>query len=331
MTLTRFRWQASASGSPAIAAWSAPRYRAPACERGLRDPDRRHATKSICSDQARGRDLDARANKPDAVFLAAAKVGGILANDTYPADFLYDNLMIEANVIEAAHRDRRREAAVSRLVLHLSEVRAAADPRGGAADRAARADQRMVRHRQDRRHQAVPGLSPAVRLRFHFGHADQSLRAGRQFRPGHQPRDPGADPQGARGEDPQAPKIEIWGTGTPRREFLHVDDCADALVHLMKSYSDDRHVNVGSGSDLTIQDLAELIRDIVGFGGRIVHDASRPDGVPRKLLSSDRLTALGWLPRIDLREGLRQTYAWFVANTEEQKRRTSSSVILHEQ
>ena len=190
--------------------------------------------------------------RPQAVFVAAAKVGGILANDTYPAEFLYDNLMIEANIIHAAWQNGRREAAVPRLLLHLSEARAAADPRGCAADRPARADQRMVRDRQDRRHQAVPGLPQAVRLRLHLGDADQPLRARRQLRPGHQPRAAGADPQGARGQAARrAASSSIWGTGTPRREFLHVDDCADALVHVMKVYSDAEHINVGSGEDLT--------------------------------------------------------------------------------
>ena len=165
--------------------------------------------------------------------------------------------MIEANVIEAAHRARRREAAVPRLDLHLSEARAAADHRGRAADRPARADQRMVRDRQDRRHQAVPGLSPPARRRLHLRHADQPLRPGRQFRPEDQPRPAGADPQGARGERARRRRRStIWGTGTPRREFLHVDDCADACVFLMKTYSDDEHVNVGSGEDVTILELA---------------------------------------------------------------------------
>ena len=132
------------------------------------------------------------------MFLAAARVGGIFANDTRPAEFLYDNLMIESERHRGRAPRRRREAAVPGLVLHLSAAGAAADPRGRAAHRAARADQPVVCDRQDRRHQARPGLSPAVRLRLHLGHADQPLRAGRQFRPHAEPRRAGADGQGAR-------------------------------------------------------------------------------------------------------------------------------------
>ena len=105
----------------------------------------------------------------------------------------------------------------------------------------------------------------------------------------------------------------IWGTGTPRREFLHVDDCADALVHLMKVYSDDEHVNVGFGSDVTILELAEMVAKVVGFEGRIETDPTKPDGTPRKLMSEARLAALGWRPRITLEEGIRTTYDWFLS------------------
>ena len=193
-----------------------------------------------------GRGLDRPATRPDAVFLAAAKVGGILANDTYPADFLYDNLMIEANVIEAAFR-----AGVEKLLflgssLHLSEVRAAADRRGRPADRPARADQRMVRHRQDRRHQAGAGLSPAARLRLHLGHADQSLRPRRQFRPADQPRPAGADPQGARGQAARRRRADHLGHGHAAARIPACRRLRRRLVLLMNVYSGDGHVNVGS-------------------------------------------------------------------------------------
>jgi GDP-L-fucose synthase len=116
----------------------------------------------------------------------------------------------------------------------------------------------------------------------------------------------------ARGED----TFTIWGTGSVRREFMHVDDAADALVFLMQSYSDDRHINVGVGEDLTILELAELVADVVGFKGSIVTDPSKPDGTPRKLLDSGRLKKLGWKPRISLRNGVERTYRWFLANLE---------------
>jgi GDP-L-fucose synthase len=109
-------------------------------------------------------------------------------------------------------------------------------------------------------------------------------------------------------------QVMIWGTGTPRREFLHVDDCADALVFLLKAYSGDRHINVGSGEDMSILELTQLICKVVGFEGEIVHDLSKPDGTPRKLMSADRLRSMGWQPSISLEAGLTATYAWFLAN-----------------
>ena len=113
-----------------------------------------------------------------------------------------------------------------------------------------------------------------------------------------------------------APTFTVWGTGTPLREFLHADDCADALVHVMKVYSEDEHINVGSGRDITIADLARMVARIVGFEGEIVFDASKPDGTPRKLMSSAKLEALGWKPRISLEDGIAQTYDLFLASTE---------------
>ncbi|WP_246660305.1 GDP-L-fucose synthase, partial [Rhizobium sp. FKL33] len=111
-----------------------------------------------------------------------------------------------------------------------------------------------------------------------------------------------------------APSITVWGTGTPRREFLHVDDCADACVHLMKTHSEAGHVNIGSGEDITILDLTKLVCDVVGFKGEIVHDLSKPDGTPRKLMSADKLRATGWSPKIGLEEGVASVYQWFLAN-----------------
>jgi GDP-L-fucose synthase len=111
-----------------------------------------------------------------------------------------------------------------------------------------------------------------------------------------------------------APAMTIWGTGTPRREFLHVDDCADALVFLLKNYSGDSHVNVGSGTDVTIDELARLVMQAVGFDGTLVHDTGKPDGTPRKLMSNDRLAAMGWSPKLSLPDGLRSTYRWFLEN-----------------
>jgi hypothetical protein len=176
---------------------------------------------------------------------------------------------------------------------------------------AARADQPVVRRRQDRRHQALPGLPPAIWLRLHFRHADQPLRPRRQFRPEDEPRHPRPDAPHRRGQADRAPTVEIWGTGEPRREFLHVDDLADAVVFLLESYSGEEHVNVGTGIDVTIAELARLIADVVGYTGEFAFDTSKPDGTPRKLLDVSRLTALGWRARTGLRDGLAETHAWF--------------------
>ena len=237
------------------------------------------------------------AARPEVVFLAAAKVGGILANDSCPADFLYDNLMIEANVIQAA-----LAAGVEKLLFLGSSCiyrKLAPQPMrgGGAADRPARADQRVVRDRQDRRHQAVPGLSPAVRLRLHLGDADESLRAGGQLRPAGLARaSPACCAGRTSGPRPGSGTLPIWGSGTPRREFLHVDDCADALVHLMQHWSDAEHVNLGSGSDLSIAELARLVMRTVGLEGEVIPDPTKPDGTPRKLLDVSVMRRLGWAP-----------------------------------
>ena len=193
----RARGQARVGGGPSRHGGRGPR--APAGQRELRDSHRRPASVDLTRQEAVERWMSEA--RPQAVFVAAAKVGGILANDSYPAEFLYDNLMIEANIIHAAWQDRRREAAVPRLLVHLSQARAPADHRGCTSDGSARADQRVVRDRQDRRHQAGPGLPQAIRLRLHLGDADQPLWARRQLRSADQPRAAGAHPQGARGQD----------------------------------------------------------------------------------------------------------------------------------
>lgn len=265
-------------------------------------------------DQAAVRDWFA-AERPDAVFLAAAKVGGILANDSYPADFLYDNLMIEANVIEAAHR-----TAVEKLLFLGSSCiypKFTAQPiteealLTGALEPTnewyAVAKIAGIKLAQAYRRQhgcdfisAMPTnlYGPGDNFDLSSSHVLPAL-----LRKAHEARAAGAA------------SIEIWGTGTPRREFLHVDDLADACVFLMKSYSDDEHVNVGSGDDIAIADLARLVADVVGFVGEITLDLSKPDGTPRKLMSAAKLQAMGWSPRIILRDGIEQVYADYRAQT----------------
>ncbi len=252
--------------------------------------------------------------RPDAVFLAAAKVGGILANDIYPADFLYDNLMIEANIVEAAFR-----AEVQKLMFlgssciyprlasqPISEDALLTGPLEETNQWYAIAKIAGIKLVEAYRRQhgadyisAMPTnlYGPGDNFDLDTSHVLPAL-----IRKAHEAKLGGAD------------HIVIWGTGTPRREFLHADDCADACVYLMKTYSDTGHVNVGSGEDLTIRELAELVCEAVGFDGGIVTDPSKPDGTPRKLMSADKIRALGWTPSIALRDGITRAYRWFLAN-----------------
>jgi GDP-L-fucose synthase len=252
--------------------------------------------------------------RPDAIFLAAAKVGGILANDTFPADYLYDNLMIEANIIEAAHR-----AEVAKLLFlgssciypklapqPISEDSLLTGPLEPTNEWYAIAKIAGIKLAQAYRKQHGRDFISAMPTNLYGPGDNFDLNSSHVMpafiRKAHEAKVLG---QG---------EIVMWGTGTPRREFLHADDCADALVHLMKVYSGHEHVNVGSGTDVTIRELLELVCRVVGFEGRIVQDASKPDGTPRKLMSADKLQALGWQPRIGLEEGVRATYAWFREN-----------------
>lgn len=253
------------------------------------------------------------ANRPEAVFLAAAKVGGILANDRFPADFLYDNLMIEANVIEAAHahdvakllflgssciypkfatQPIAEDALLTGPLEPTNEWYAVAKIAG---IRLAQAYRRQ--HRRDFISAMPTNLyGPGDNFDLQSSHVLPAL-----IRKAHEAKHSGAA------------TMEIWGSGMPRREFLHVDDLADACVFLMHTYSDDWHVNVGFGDDVTILELAQMVAETVGFSGEIVCDTRKPDGTPRKLMDSGRLAALGWRPRIALRDGIADTYRWFLS------------------
>lgn len=254
------------------------------------------------------------ANRPDAIFMAAAKVGGILANDTYPADFLYDNLMIAANVIEAADREDVGKLCflgssciypkfADQPIQEDSLLTGALEPTNEwyAIAKIAGIKLTQAYRRQHGRDyiSAMPTnlYGPGDNFDLQSSHVLPAL-----IRKAHEAKLAGAD------------SITIWGSGTPRREFLHVDDCADACVHLMKSYSDFEHVNVGSGADITILELTELVCEVVGFEGGVVRDITKPDGTLRKLMSEDKLRAMGWKPRIALKEGIASTYRWFLHN-----------------
>ena len=258
--------------------------------------------------------------KPQAVFMAAAKVGGILANDRWPAQFLYDNLAIAANVIHAA------EAADVEKLLFLGSSCIYPKMTPQPIKEAALLTGPLEPTNEWYAIAKIAGLKLCQAYRREYGcdfiaamptnlygpddnfdlttsHVIPAL-----IRKAHEAK--------LRGDR----ELVIWGTGAPRREFLHVDDAADALVHLMTHYASGEHVNVGVGSDLTVLELAKLIAGVVGFTGEIVTDTSKPDGTPRKLLDISTLKNLGWQPKIGLEQGLSSTYAWFVSR-EGSKRR----------
>ena len=256
------------------------------------------------------------AQRPDAVFLSAAKVGGILANDRYPADFLYDNLILEANVIHAAHR-----AGVEKLLFlgssciypkfadqPIVEGALLTGPLEPTNEWYAIAKIAGIKLCQAYRRQHGRDFICAMPTNL-YGPGDNFDLASSHVMPALIRKAHEAKVAGAA-------EIVVWGTGTPRREFLHVDDCADACVHLMKSYSDESHVNVGSGEDITILELTRLVCKVVGYEGGIVHDLSKPDGTPRKLMAADRLRALGWTPSIGLEEGIATAYQAFLAGNQ---------------
>jgi GDP-L-fucose synthase len=252
--------------------------------------------------------------RPDVIFLAAARVGGIIANSSRPADFLYENLIISANVAEAAHRHR----AAKLMMLGSSCIYPRAAPQpipeealltgpleptnqwyAVAKIAAVKLAQAYRTQHGDDFISAMPTnlYGPGDNFDLMEAHVLPSL-----VRKAHEAK--------ARGDA----RLMMGGTGTPKREFLHVDDAADALVFLMKTYSGDSQINVGSGEDLTIRELAELVCEVVGFKGEIVNDLTIPDGMPRKLMSAKRLRGMGWAPRIALGAGVRDYYRWFLDN-----------------
>ncbi|WP_395449742.1 GDP-L-fucose synthase family protein [Aminobacter sp. UC22_36] len=252
--------------------------------------------------------------RPQAVLLAAAKVGGILANATYPAAFLYENLAIETNIIHAAHL-----VGVEKLLFLGSSCiypKFAAQPISEDSLLTGALEPTNEWYAIAK----IAGLKLAEAYRKQHGVDFISAMPTNLYGPG----DnfdltsshvlPALIRKAHEAKLSGAAELTIWGSGTPRREFLHVDDAADALVFLLKSYSGDQHVNVGSGTDVTILELAETVARVVGFTGRIVLDTSKPDGTPRKLMSGDKLARLGWQPRIELESGIRATYDWFVNN-----------------
>jgi GDP-L-fucose synthase len=267
--------------------------------------------------------------RPQAIFLAAARVGGILANDSFPADFLYDNLVIASNVIEAARR-----AGVEKLLnLGSTCVYPKFAPQPIPEDALLSGALEPTNQWYAVAKIAAIKLCDAYRRQYHsdfisamptnlYGPNDNfDLQSSHVV--------PALVAKFAQAAAQNKPEVVIWGTGTPRREFLHVDDCADALVFLMQHFSAEGPVNVGTGTDVTIRELAQMIAEISGFRGRLTFDDTRPDGTPRKLSDISRLVGLGWSARISLRQGLTQTYEWFHSEAAATRGRNKSFASGH--
>lgn len=255
--------------------------------------------------------------KPDVVVVAAAKVGGILANDSYPADFLYDNLMIEANIIEAA-----RQAQVEKLILLGSSciypkfadqpicepalLTGALEPTNEWYAIAKIAGIKLC---QAFRKQYGCDFISAMPTNLYGPRDNYDLNSSHVI--------PALIRKAHEAKLSNAPSMEIWGTGSARREFLHADDCADAIVLLLKQYSGAQHINVGTGEDVRIDELAQTVMTTIGYDGELTKDLSKPDGTPRKMLNVDKLRALGWKPRFDLSSGIADAYDWFLTHCSE--------------
>jgi GDP-L-fucose synthase len=260
-----------------------------------------------------------RANRPEYVFLVAGTVGGILANSTRPAEFIYDNMMIHATVVHAAHlygvkkllylgssciyprecaQPIKEEYLLTGLLESTNEPYALAKIAGIKLCQA---------YRRQYGHDFISAMPTNLYGPFDNFDLQSSHVLPAMIRKFHDARAEGRD------------EVVLWGTGAPRREFLHVDDLADACAFIMRRYNEAEHINVGTGEDLTIRELAEMVRDIVHPQARLVFDSSKPDGTPRKLLDVGRLRDLGWRPRIALRDGVATTYRWFLENYERLK------------
>lgn len=260
-----------------------------------------------------------RTENPAYLFLAAAKVGGILANATYPAEFIADNLAIQTNLIQAAQRQ-----GVTKLLFFGSSCiypKFAPQPVK---------EEYLLTGPLEATNEwyaiaKIAGLKMVQAFRRQFGFDAISVMPTNLYGPGdnfhlHNSHVlPGLLRRFHEAKLSGAPSVTVWGTGTPMREFLHVDDLADASVFLMRTYSSGEPINIGSGSDISIRHLAETLRRVTGYPGELVFDPTKPDGTPRKLLDVSKLSNLGWQAKIPLEEGIRSTYQWFLDNMDTHK------------
>jgi len=252
--------------------------------------------------------------RPDYVFLAAAKVGGIMANDSYPAEFIRSNLVIQMNVIEAAHRTGVRKLLflgssciypkhAEQPIREEALLQGPLEPTNEAYAVAKIAGIKMC---QSYNRQYGTNFVSVMPTNLYGPNDNFDLMSSHVLpalmRKFHEAKESGS------------PEVVVWGSGRVYREFLHVDDMADACLFVMQHHDGSQILNIGCGSDVTIAEVAHLVKATIGFEGEIVFDTSKPDGTPRKLLDVSRLFELGWRPRIDLRSGLSETYAWFLQN-----------------
>lgn len=256
-------------------------------------------------------------HKPDLVILAAAKVGGIHANNTYPADFITINLQIQTNVITSAfHHGVKKLLFLGSSCIYpkfapqpIKEESLLTGPLEPTNEMYAIAKIAGIKMCQGYRIQYNWDAISAMPTNL-YGPNDNFHPENSHVLPGLMRRFHEAKVLGKK-------EVVVWGTGAPLREFLHVDDLADAVVFLMEKYTGVEHVNVGSGVEVSIKELAELVKDVVGFEGELVWDTSKPDGTPRKLMDSSKLAELGWVPKISLRDGLVDTYKWYLENVKQ--------------
>jgi GDP-L-fucose synthase len=249
-----------------------------------------------------------QSERPDYVFLAAAKVGGILANDSYPAEFIYDNLMIEANVIDAAyHSGAKKLLFLGSTCIYpkhaaqpIKEEYLFTGPLEPTNQWYAVAKIAGIKLCQAYWRQYGCHFISAMPTNLYGTEDNFDLQTSHVL--------PALIRKFHEGRKNNAPTVMIWGTGMPLREFLHVDDCASACLFLMEQYDDPEIINIGAGEEISICDLALLIKDVVGYKGEIVYDTARPDGTPRKLSDTTRIFKLGWQPKIKLQDGIRATY-----------------------